>query len=95
MTVEITSTLIDKGVVSITAIDVSEENLQRIERMRDDISEDEIIFIFDTNKETAFVDFTKWLRSQKATKNSLTYGEALKSTIGTITDIPRRYRSWD
>ena len=95
MTVEITSTFILQGVVTITAIDVSEENLQRMERYRDDGEDQEIIFIFDTRKDKDFQSLRKWLKNQKATKNSSTYGEALHATIGTITDIPRRYRSWE
>lgn len=95
MTVEITSTFILHGVVNITAVDVSEENLQRMERFRDDGEDQEILFVFDTRDSKGFNNLRKWLKSQKATKGSETYGEALHATVGTITDIPRRYRSWE
>ena len=36
MTVEILSTVIENGYVSITVIDCSEEHLQRMKRIRDD-----------------------------------------------------------
>lgn len=39
MTIEVTSTLIRSGVVRIYGIDCSEENLQRMERIRDDGTE--------------------------------------------------------
>ena len=54
MTVEITSIDIKEGIVTITAIDVSEENLQMLERNREDV-EKEISFIFDTHEKIEYL----------------------------------------
>ena len=48
MTIEVTSTSICSGIVRIYGIDCSEENLQRMERIRDDGTEREVVFVFDT-----------------------------------------------
>jgi len=97
MTIEIISTEISSsGLVKITGIDCSEVNLQRIERNRDDGGfEQEIDFVFDTKDFHTFSYLRKWLKNQKATRNSRTYGEALRSVIGTVTTIQRKYRTWD
>lgn len=96
MDVEILDVQIKKGIVIIECNDVSEENLRRLERLRDDGVEESITFEFDTHIPKVQKDLHMWLRSQKATKESTTWGEALKSVIGTITVIPRKYRqkSW-
>ena len=48
MTIEITSAKLSHGVVTITAIDCSEEHLQYMERYRDDGFEKQLEFVFDT-----------------------------------------------
>lgn len=54
MLVEILSVSIKKGIVEIQALDVSEENLARMERMRDDMNNPEITFLLDTREEQDF-----------------------------------------
>ena len=51
MTIEVTSTSICSGIVRIYGIDCSEENLQRMERIRDDGTEREVVFVFDTKND--------------------------------------------
>ena len=95
MLIEISGVALNKGIVSIFGMDVSEENLQRIERNRFDDGEEEITFIFDTRNERVQQDFCRWLKQQKAAKGKTTYGEALRATVGTIVYISGRYRSWE
>lgn len=94
--IEITSVSLNQGVVNILAIDVSEENLQRLERTRDDGFEQEVEFVFDTHQKEHFLYLNRWLRKQKATKGCSTWGgEALHSILGTITTISAKYRNWE
>lgn len=72
--IEITSVSLNQGVVNILAIDVSEENLQRLERTRDDGFEQEVEFVFDTHQKEHFLYLNRWLRKQKATKGCSTWG---------------------
>lgn len=95
MTVEITGVIIRNGVVTITAVDVSEENLQRMERVRDDGTEKELSFLFDTHQQQVYEYLYKWLKRQKATRGSTSWGEALTSVIGTVTTISAKYRDWN
>lgn len=95
MDIEITSAEIRDGIVTITGIDVSEENLRRMERMRDDGAEMEVKFCFDSREPKELKYLHDWLKRQKAVRNRNTWGEALNSIIGTITVIGRKYRSWD
>lgn len=95
MTVEIISGSIHNGIIRISAVDVSEEHLQRIERTRDDGTEREIEFAFDTHDPGAYKYIRKWLKSQKSTHNAKTWGEAVQAVIGTITDLNMKFRSWD
>ena len=53
MDVEIISYAVKDGIVSISAIDISDYNLQRLERLRDD-QERELEFVFDTSKKEEF-----------------------------------------
>ena len=50
MDIEIISVEIKKGIVMITGIDVSDENLRRMERMKDDGMQTEVIFSFDSHQ---------------------------------------------
>ena len=84
MTIEVTSTLIRSGVVRIYGIDCSEENLQRMVWIRDDGTERK-------NDQESFEYLSCWLHRQKITKESATYGEALKKIIGIITTISGKY----
>lgn len=94
MTVEITSMNVKEGIVTITAIDVSEENLQMLERNRDDV-EKEVVFIFDTHESKSYHYLYSWLHRQKVTEGCSTWGEALNAVIGIITTISQKYRNWD
>lgn len=68
MLIEITSYSVEKGIVSIEAIDCSEENLQRLERVRDDGIPKELTFIFDTSSKNDFTYLYNWLHHQKVVK---------------------------
>lgn len=96
MDVEIVSVKIVNGIVFIFCNDISDENLRRMERMRDDAAEREVIFRFDSHIPKEFQFLYGWLKNQKATQGVQTWGQALNSTIGTITVIPYRFRctSW-
>lgn len=94
MLVEITSYRIENGSVFLTAVDVSEEHLQKIKRGRDDGEEKEIEFLFSAEQKNSLSYLKNWLKRQKATAGTGTWGEALRSVIGTVTDINMKYRSW-
>lgn len=95
MTIEITSVKLSSGIVTITAVDCSEEHLQYMERYRDDGFEKQMKFVFDTTSRHQFPDFRKWMREQKAAKQAMTWGEALEAIVGTVTTINGKYRVWD
>ena len=96
MTVEIISACIkEHGIVNITAVDVSEENLHRLMRNRDDGFERELEYVIDTKDAKAFRYLYKWLKSQKATKESRTFGEALNAVVGIHTQLSGKYRVWE
>lgn len=95
MTVEITGACIKNGFIRIEAVDVSEENLQRMERVRDDGFEKIVEFIFDSRETETFAYLRSWLKRQKATKGCVTYGQAVQAVVGTITTISKKYRSLD
>ena len=97
MTIEITSYSVTNGVAKIFAIDNSEEHLQMIERNRyDDGDVRELIFVFDpSNDKKAFTYLYNWLKSQKVTVGAKTIGQALTSTVGTITSLSGRYLERD
>ena len=89
MLVEILSVSIKKGIVEIQALDVSEENLARMERMRDDMNNPEITFLLDTREEKVLTYLNNWLHRQKAVRKQecTTWGQALQAVVGTITTI--------
>lgn len=97
MTVEITDVAIDEEkVVTIDAIDVSEEHMQRLERIRDDGGfERELQFCFDTKEQQASKYLSFFLHHQLATVGCETYGEALRAVIGTRTDLSGKYLVWE
>ncbi len=97
MTVEITSVSIDDRIVTINAIDVSEENLQHMERIRDDGDEHEVAFTFDLRRKYPNIYLNKFLHRQKAVREAKPklLIEALNATVGTVTSINGKYRDWD
>lgn len=95
MTVEITSVSLSHGVVSITAVDCSEEHLQYLERRRDDGAEKTLEFVIDTTSRRDYIYFHHWMKQQKATREATTWGEALQALYGTVTSINAKYRVWD
>lgn len=95
MTVEITSVTLDKGMVLFTAVDCSEEHLQKLERTRDDGIAEEMEFCFDTHIEKEYRYLYQWLKRQKAARQAETWGEALQSVSGTITTVSGAYRVWE
>ena len=94
MTVEILNVSLEDKVIHIEAIDISEENLMRLER-RDDGCERELQFVFDTREKKACQYLISWLHRQKAAKGCRTYGEALRAVEGTRTQINGKYIVWD
>lgn len=97
MLIEILSVSLQKGIVKISAFDVSEENLSRMERRRDDMDNPELTFILDTKDKKTQEYLRNWLHSQKIIlKNECkTWGQALQAVVGTVTTISGYYRSWD
>ena len=99
MTIEIISMQItdrERGAVRMIARDVSEERLQFLERVRDDGFEEEVIYEWKTKDSRQFYALRCWLKAQKATRETKTFGQAMTSVIGTITQSPAgKYRIWD
>lgn len=97
MTIEITGAFINKEKqVEISAIDVSEEHLQRMERYRDDGNERILEFVFDTGRDKKACSYlVHWLHKQKATQGSKTYKEALDAVVGTVAELSGHYIVWD
>lgn len=93
MDVEILSVQLNEGIVYFFCNDISDENLRRLERMRDDATEEEVTFVFDTHNEKEYKSLRYWLRNQKASKGASTWGQALQSVVGTITVIPTKFIS--
>lgn len=94
MTVEITSVTLAQAVVTITAIDVSEEYLAWMERTRHD-EEREVVFVFDTRDPGTYAYLRRWLLGQKAARGCSTWGEALQAVRGRVTELSGRYREFD
>ena len=94
MDVEILSVELNKGIVYFYCNDISDENLRRLERMRDDATEEEVVFSFDTHDPKALKILRAWLLNQKITQGSTTWGEALQSVVGTVTVLPKKFREW-
>lgn len=92
MTVEITSVTLDQGMVMFSAVDCSEEHLQKLERTRDDGFVEEMEFFFDTHVEKDYRYLFRWLKRQKAAGQAGTWGDALRSVCGTVTTISGAYR---
>lgn len=79
-------------IVHITALNCSEENLQKLERLRDDCYQKELQFVFDTrNNKSDCIYLTYWLHHQKVTAGCKTYGEAFYRIRGTVTTISGKY----
>lgn len=97
MTVEITGYSIRKGTINIYCIDASEENLQRIERYRDDGYEREIVFQFETRENPWVTKYLyQYLHRQQCTRGAKNWGEALQSIIGIQTQAPvKKYRIYE
>lgn len=95
MLIEITSTRIRAGIIEICGIDVSEENLQRMERSRDDGFEKEVEFLLDTRDPKTYSYIYRWMKAQKAAQGKETWGSAAQAVVGTITDISGKYRNWE
>lgn len=96
MLVEILSVSLKKGIVEIQALDVSEENLSRMERMRDDMNNPEITFLLDTREGKVLTYLNSWLHRQKAVRKQecTTWGQALQAVVGTITTISGNLWMW-
>jgi hypothetical protein len=97
MYVEIESVELKDKVVNIYATDISEENLQRMERMRDDGFERILHFVFDTREKKSLTYLHDFLKRQKAVKEAdpHTWGEALQAVQGRVTCISGRYIEYD
>lgn len=86
MTIEIIGACIQDGNILITAVDCSEENYRRLERLRDDVNQKEFEFVFDTKDKKAYFSIRRWLLKQSCIKGKKTWGEVIHSLVGTITD---------
>lgn len=98
MTIEIISMEIVKntrGLVRMTALDISEERMMYMER-RDDGFESELTYEWDTADHYQRNALKKFLKKQNASKGKKTWGEVLKAVEGTVTESPSgRYRVWE
>ena len=95
MMIEITSVTLRNKIVTIDAVDVSDENLMHMERVRDDGFEKEVCFKFDTTQQPDLKYLNSFLHRQKATRNCSTWGQALQAIVGTHTMISGKYRVWE
>ena len=71
MDIEIISVEIKKGIVMITGIDVSDENLRRMERMKDDGMQTEVTFCFDSINRKIYNIFITGLNAKRQLKEQL------------------------
>lgn len=100
MEVEITRAYIEpqEKILVIDAINCDPIHLMNVERNRiDDGEEMEVRFQFNTRNKYGFLAARKFLMNQKAANGSKTYGEALNRIVGTVCEIPVRYRvrTWE
>lgn len=86
MTIEIVSTVLHKGTVMISCIDCSEENMSRWMRERDDGTQKEFEIVIDTSDPKQFISFRNWMMRQRCTEGKKTWGDAIRSLTGTITE---------
>lgn len=87
MTIEITAVNLKEGVVVISCIDCSEENLSHIMRNRDDGGfQRELDIIIDTKESYQYNALRRWLKKQSCTKDKKTWGDALQSIVGIVTE---------
>lgn len=87
LTVEITAAIVKNGIVVISCIDCSEENLNRIMRNRDDGGFQRTFdIIIDTKEARGLNALRKWLKRQACTKGMKTWGDALHALCGTVTE---------
>jgi len=97
-TIEIIGTSITTDhVVQLICQDVSDEHLQYLERVRDDLPQEDIVYEYDTSDPKQFWALRSWLKKQKATQKPdiKTWGQALNAVIGTVVEAPRWRRTWD
>lgn len=98
MTIEITAVVLYDGIVTISCIDCSEENLNRIMRNRDDGGfQKELQIVIDTKIKWQRNALRIWLKKQSCTEGKKTWGDALHSLIGTVTETYGigKYIRWD
>lgn len=91
MIITVTGYSFIEGELHLFGTNVSDYNLQRIERNRyDDGKEEELEFIF---KKEDFDYLYHWLKRQKAVNKSEahTIGEAVRATLGIVTTISGKY----
>lgn len=91
MTVEITGFAFENGELHLFGTNVDERHLQILERNRyDDGTEQELEFVFTKD---SFNYLQSWLRRQKVVKAAApkTFGEAVRKTLGTITNLSGKY----
>ena len=97
MTIEITHTSINNHIVTILANDVSEEHFQRMQRTRDYFDIRELEFTFDLDNPIEYHYLRRFLKRQKAVISARPryLHEALRATVGTVTDLSGAFVNWD
>ena len=96
MLVEITNAYFQDGIFRLEAIDCDTLSLMKLERNRvDDGSERTVSFELDTHSIKGFNTTRRFLKSQKVTAGARTYGEAASRIIGTVCEVPKRFRIFE
>lgn len=97
MTIELTSYTLKDGILELYGIDIEESQRRAIEQERYDDME-ETRFVFDTTDKKVF----QYIRSvlwrsilQKKLTVPKTYGEAIKSLLGSYIILQRKYISYE
>lgn len=97
MTIELSSYTLKNGVLELYGIDIEESQRRAIEQERfDDMEETKFVFDTTDKKQFDYIRSVLWRNIlQKKIMVPKTYGEAIKSLLGSYITLQRKYVSYE
>lgn len=97
MTIELSSYTLKNGVLELYGIDIEESQRRAIEQERfDDMEETKFVFDTTDKKQFDYIRSVLWRNIlQKKIIVPRTYGEAIKSLLGSYITLQRKYVSYE
>lgn len=97
MTIELSSYTLKNGVLELYGIDIEESQRRAIEQERfDDMEETKFVFDTTDKKQFDYIRSVLWRNIlQKKIIVPKTYGEAIKSLLGSYITLQRKYVSYE